>query len=55
MTDLDGRILADIRAPDQVVVHEMMPRRLVYQGDRIYHLARLGPPVRPPPVGATVV
>mmetsp|Transcript_159096 Transcript_159096/g.510241 ORF Transcript_159096/g.510241 Transcript_159096/m.510241 type:complete len:357 (-) Transcript_159096:56-1126(-) len=55
ITDLDGTILADIRAPDDVVVHEMMPRRLVYQGDRIYHLARLGPPVRPPRVGAMVV
>jgi len=45
ITDLDGSVLADVRAPEDVIVHEMMPRRLVSKGDRIYHLARLGPPV----------
>ncbi|MCB0030858.1 MAG: succinylglutamate desuccinylase/aspartoacylase family protein [Anaerolineales bacterium] len=39
--DLDGAILHKILAPCDAVVHEMMPRRLVYQGDRIYSLAVL--------------
>ena len=39
--DLDGAILHEIQAPSDAVVHEMMPRRLVYQGDRIYSLAVL--------------
>lgn len=45
IVDLDGSVLAEVRAPKDVIVHEMMPRRLVSLGDRIYHLAALGPPV----------
>ena len=45
ITDLDGEILSEIHAPRDAVVHEMMPRRLVYIGDRIYSLAVIGNPV----------
>ena len=44
--DLDGAILHEILAPCDAVVHEMMPRRLVYRGDRIYSLAVLAGEVR---------
>ena len=42
ITDLDGEILARITSPADAVVHEMMPRRLVNIGDRIYSLAVVG-------------
>ena len=45
--DLDGEILSEISAPCDAVVHEMMPRRLVNIGDRVYSLAVLGEPVGP--------
>jgi predicted deacylase len=37
--DLDGSILSTLVAPSDAVVHEMMPRRIVYPGDRVYSLA----------------
>ena len=43
--DLDGTILSEIKAPCDAIVHEMMPRRLVYSGDRIYSLAVVDRPV----------
>jgi len=39
ITDLDGSIISNITAPADAIVHEMMPRRLVNTGDRIYSLA----------------
>ena len=42
ITDIDGEILSEITAPQDAVVHEMMPRRLVNIGDRIYSLAIVG-------------
>jgi predicted deacylase len=46
ITDLDGEVLSEIIAPCDAIVHEMMPRRLVTTGDRIYSLAVVGAPVR---------
>jgi len=42
ITDLDGSILSSITSPVDGIVHEMMPRRLVNIGDRIYSLAEIG-------------
>lgn len=42
ITDLDGEILSEVLAPADAIVHEMMPRRLVNRGDRIYSLAIVG-------------
>jgi predicted deacylase len=42
ITDLDGEILGEVFAPQDVIVHEMIPRRLVYVGDRLYSLAVVG-------------
>ena len=47
IADLDNTTLAEIRAPHAVVVHEMMPRRLVSRGDRFYHLPIIAEPVPP--------
>ncbi len=38
IADLDGEVLSDVIAPEDAVVHEMMPRRLVEKGDRVYSL-----------------
>lgn len=46
ITDLDGEILSRITAPQDAIVHEMMPRRLVNIGDRIYSLAVVGERVK---------
>ena len=43
--DLDGTVLATLYAPCDAVVHEMMPRRVVYPGDTVYHLAVISGPV----------
>ena len=42
--DLDCEVLSEVISPCDAVVHEMMPRRLVYPGDRIYSLAVVGEP-----------
>ena len=42
IADLDGETLSEIHAPADAVVHEMMPRRLVTMGDRLYSLAVVG-------------
>jgi predicted deacylase len=42
--DLDGSVLAEIRAPVTGVVHAMFPRRVVYPGDRLYTLLKIGEP-----------
>jgi uncharacterized protein len=47
ITDLDGEVLSEITAPCDAVVHEMMPRRVVTVGDRVYSLAVVGELVRP--------
>ena len=39
VADLDGTVLETLAAPVAGVVHEMMPRRLVYPGDTVYTLA----------------
>lgn len=44
ITDLDGSTLAEIRSPIDGVVHTMYPRRLVFPGDRLYTLLRVGEP-----------
>jgi len=46
ITDLDGQILSRITAPENAIVHEMMPRRLVNTGDIIYSLAVIGDQVK---------
>ncbi|MBC8223478.1 hypothetical protein H8E65_02745, partial [Candidatus Bathyarchaeota archaeon] len=42
ITDLDGSVLAEITAPVTGVVHSMFPRRVVYPGDRLYTLLKIG-------------
>jgi len=42
ITDLDGSVLAEVTAPVTGVVHSMFPRRVVYPGDRLYTLLRIG-------------
>jgi predicted deacylase len=42
ITNLDGSTLANIIAPVKGVVHSMFPRRLVYPGDRLYTLLKIG-------------
>ena len=44
VTDLDGSTLAEVTSPISGVVHTMYPQRLVYQGDRLYTLLRIGQP-----------
>jgi len=44
ITDLDGSVLAEVRAPVTGVVHSMFPRRVVYPGDRLYTLLEIGEP-----------
>jgi len=44
ITDLDGSELAEIHSPIDGVVHTMYPRRLVFPGDRLYTLLRVGEP-----------
>ena len=39
VADLDGTVLETLTAPVAAVVHEMMPRRLIYPGDTVYTLA----------------
>jgi len=42
ITDLDGSVLAEVTAPVTGVVHSMFPRRVVYPGDRLYTLLKIG-------------
>jgi len=42
ITDLDGSTLAEVTSPISGVVHTMYPQRLVYPGDRLYTLLRIG-------------
>jgi predicted deacylase len=42
ITDLDGSTLAEVTSPIHGVVHTMYPQRLVYPGDRLYTLLRIG-------------
>jgi len=42
ITDLDGSTLAKVTAPVKGVVHSMFPRRVVYPGDRLYTLLKIG-------------
>lgn len=44
ITDLDGSTLAEVTSPVPGVVHTMYPQRLVYPGDRLYTLLRVGQP-----------
>jgi len=44
VADLDGSTSADIRSPIDGVVHTMYPQRLVFPGDRLYTLLRVGEP-----------
>jgi len=45
ISDLDNEEICSIKCPFQnAVVHEMMPRRVVYKGDRIFQLAIVGEP-----------
>ena len=36
IVDLDGTVLREITAPEGGVIHEMLPRRVVFQGDLVY-------------------
>lgn len=45
VADLDSSVLAEVHAPCDAVVHEMMPRRVVMRGDTVYHLAVVTGPV----------
>ncbi len=40
--DLDGSILAEVKSPIDGVVHTMYPARLVFPGERLYTLLRIG-------------
>jgi predicted deacylase len=42
ITDLDGSVLAEVTAPIKGVVHSMFPRRVVYPGDRLYTMLKIG-------------
>jgi hypothetical protein len=44
ITDLDGSVLSEIRSPIDGVVHTMYVKRVVYPGDRLYTLLRVGEP-----------
>ncbi len=44
ITGLDGSTLAEVRSPVNGVVHTMYPQRLVFPGDRLYTLLRIGGP-----------
>ena len=42
ITHLDGSEISTIKSPIQGVVHTMYPRRLVYRGDKLYTLLKIG-------------
>jgi predicted deacylase len=42
LTDLDGSLIAEIFSPIDGVVHTMYPARLVFPGDRLYTLLKIG-------------
>ena len=42
ITDLDGSTLAEVTSPVTGVVHSMFPRRVVYPGDRLYTILKVG-------------
>jgi len=44
ITGLDNGVKAEIISPIDGIVHEMMPRRLVYIGDTVYSLCEIGEP-----------
>ena len=44
ITELDNSVKAEVLSPINGVVHEMLPRRLVYTGDTVYSLCEIGDP-----------
>ena len=44
ITDLDGSTLSEVRSPIDGIVHTMYVRRVVYPGDRLFTLLRIGEP-----------
>jgi predicted deacylase len=42
ITDIDNEVLSEIISPCDAVVHEMIPGRIVYTGDQLYRLAKIG-------------
>ena len=40
VTSLDGRVLQELRSPIDGVVHELLVRRVVFQGDLLYNLVQ---------------
>jgi predicted deacylase len=45
IADLDGTMLEELLAPCDALVHEMMPKRVVYPGDTVYTLVVVAGPV----------
>jgi len=43
ITDVDGTELSKLESPIDGVVHTMFPRRIVYLGDPLYTLLKIGP------------
>lgn len=44
ITGLDNSVLAEIKSPIDGLVHEMLPRRLVYPTDTVYSICKVGEP-----------
>ena len=42
IADLKGDILAGIKSPINGIIHEMLPNRVVYQGDTVYSITTIG-------------
>jgi len=42
ITDLKGDVLAEIKSPIDGIIHEMLPNRLVYQGDTVFSITTIG-------------
>jgi predicted deacylase len=40
ITDLDGTVLEEVHSPIDGLVHELLVRRVVFQGDQIYNLVQ---------------
>jgi len=40
ITELDGSVLEELHSPIDGVVHELLVRRVVYQGDLLYNLVQ---------------
>jgi predicted deacylase len=44
ITDIDGSLISEVKSPIDGVVHTMYPARLVFPGDNLYTLLKVGGP-----------